>query len=363
MSGNGRSNGHPRSVTGLRRVLFFGKNMARTRCSGALVESLRQHGLEVRWRNMATLRRWLGAEMAQKWVRAEFRRYRPDLVFVFFRDLPRQLLAEFREHARTVLWVEEALEDIDHSLVEYFRLADLVCLSNPARLPWLREQGLDNLLFQMSGFSPAFHRPARPVTPVRDVAFIGGPGKKGQRAAFLSRVSAEFDTEVFGKGWERWASLYPNLRVRGPVGPRRYARICGSSRIVLGINEVNDDLYYFSNRTWLTLACGGCHLTHYVPGLEKVFQQGEHLLWYHDEDEALELLADYIPKDEERARIAAGGHSFAMAHHTYLHRVSRALQVLRDGLPQGGEPGGEIGAELADAERLVDGIAPGKGLR
>jgi len=44
----------------VRRVLFFGKSMARTRCSAALVAALREHGLAVRWRNLATLRRWTG---------------------------------------------------------------------------------------------------------------------------------------------------------------------------------------------------------------------------------------------------------------------------------------------------------------
>ncbi|HLQ38770.1 MAG TPA: hypothetical protein VK348_13255, partial [Planctomycetota bacterium] len=110
----------------VRRVLFIGKSMSRTRCTGALVDALREHGLQVRWRNMATLRRWLGVEMAQRWLRTEFRRYQPDLVFVFFRDLPRPLLQEFARTARTVLWCEEALEDMDNSVVDYLSVPDLV---------------------------------------------------------------------------------------------------------------------------------------------------------------------------------------------------------------------------------------------
>ena len=87
----------------IRRVLFYGKSMSRTRCTGALVDALREHGLEVRWRNLATLRRWFGRDIAARLARAEFRQFRPDLVFVFFRDLPRALLAEFRKHASVVL--------------------------------------------------------------------------------------------------------------------------------------------------------------------------------------------------------------------------------------------------------------------
>lgn len=318
----------------VRRVLFFGKSMSRTRCTGALVESLREHGVEVRWRNLATLRRWFGTQTANRMARAEFRRYRPDVVFVFFRDLPTVLADEFRRDARLVIWCEEALEVLDGSIVDYFAMADLVCMSNPARFPWLCERGLDNMAFLMSGFGPRFHHPAPRQAYRRDVAFIGGPGRRGQRASFLAEVSKRFDTEIFGRHWDRWQHLHTGLRARGTVDNRGYAKICATSRIVLGVNEVNDDQCYFSNRTFLTLACGAFHLTHYVPRLEEVFRDGEHLVWYRDEDEALAKIEHWLDRDAERVRVAAGGHAEVMQHHQYYHRVARILHWLQAGVPK-----------------------------
>lgn len=317
----------------LRRVLFFGKNMSRTRCTGALVDALREHGLEVRWRNMATMRRWLGPGLAQKWVRAEFLRYQPDLVFVFFCDLPQLLVKEMSRECPVVLWCEEALEDLDRSIIDHFASADLVCLSNPTRFSWLREHGLSNMMFLLSGFSTRYHRPAKPQAPLRDVAFIGGPGRKGQRADFLAKVSARFDTEIFGLHWDRWRRMHPHLRLRGTTDNRGYANVCATSKIVLGINEVNDHDYYFSNRTFLTLACGGFHLTSYVPKLENVFANGKHLVWFRSEDEALEQIEYWLQRDDERQRIAAEGHALAVGHHRYYHRIARVLEVLRQGAP------------------------------
>src|SRR5690606_30495093 len=149
-----------------------------------------------------------------------------------------------------------------------------------------------------------------------------------------AEVGRRFHTDVFGRHWERWRSLHPDLRVHGPVGNLGYASICASSRIVLGVNEVNDDPCYFSNRTFLTLACGAFHLTHYVPRLEDVFHDGEHLVWYRDEDEALAKIEHWLQRDDERARIAAGGHAEVMAHHQYYHRVARILSWLQHGLPR-----------------------------
>lgn len=320
----------------VRRVLFFGKNMSRSRCTGGLVDALRRHGVEVRWRNLVTLRRWFGQTLATQLARAEFRRFAPDTVFVFFRDLPELLAADFRRDARLVIWCEEALEVLDGSIVDYFAQADLVCLSNPARFGWLRERGLDNMAFLMSGFSPRYHRPSPVQRKVRDIAFIGGPGRRGQRAAFLAEISKRFETDVFGMHWERWREMHPDVRIHGPIDNRGYSRICASSRIVLGVNEINSDDYYFSNRTFLTLGCGAFHLTHYVPKLENVFRHGEHLAWYRDEEEAIRQIEHWLPRVEERTRIAAGGHAEVMQHHQYYHRVARILHWLQYGLPRDG---------------------------
>ncbi|MEC9047542.1 MAG: glycosyltransferase [Planctomycetota bacterium] len=318
----------------VRRVLFFGKSMSRTRCTGALVDALRRHGVDVRWRNLVTWRRWFGIQAAHRLCRAEFRRYKPDVVFVFFRDLPLALASEFRRTARIVVWCEEALETMDASVIEYFRQADIVCMSNPARFAWLREHGLSNMAFLMSGFAPRYHRPLARQAQVRDVAFIGGPGRRGQRASLLAKIAEEFDTEVYGRHWDRWVGSYRHLRVRGQVNNKAYARICATSRIVLGVNEVNEDAYYCSNRTFLTMACGAFHLTHYVPRLEEVFVDGQHLAYYRDEEDALEKIRQWLPLAEERAQVAASGHAEVMQHHQYYHRVARILHWLESGLPR-----------------------------
>lgn len=313
----------------VRRVLFFGKNMSRTRCTGALVDGLHGHGLRVRWQNYSTVRRWLSnPKLAHAWVRRTFEKFRPDMVMVFCRDLPLQLLREFRQQTPVVLWVEEALHDLCPEHLDYMRHASLVCVSNPARMPFLREQGVENVEFLMSGFSPRFHHPEVGV-PQRDVVFIGGPGVHGQRAEFLARVSEHFETEIYGVGWDEWLSHYPKLRVKPPVKAPGFRQLCASSRIVLGLNQVNNDALYFSNRTWLSLACRAFHLTHYVPGLETVLRDGQHLAWYEDGDECLAKIESYLKDPVARERIAEAGCALAHEQHQYFHRVARILDVVR----------------------------------
>jgi spore maturation protein CgeB len=321
-----------------RRVLFFGKNMSRSRATGGLVEAFRAQDLTVRWLNLATLRRWMGRDLAIRFARRAFRRMRPDIVVVFCRDLPFALLREFGVDATTVVWVEEPLDNMAQDYVDYLAEADAVFMTNPSKLAWLRELGIGHANFVLEGYSPSFHYPVEAARPERDVVFIGGPGREGRRVEFLSRIAAHFDLEVYGRNWSQWVGLYPNLRVRGPVRPRGFRRLCATSRIVLGLNQVNRDTLYFSNRTFLTLACRGFHLTHYVPGLERVFDNDVHLAWYTDVDDCMESLAWYLERPEERARIADAGYRCVSAEHRFESRVRYILHVLRAGSAPQGSP-------------------------
>ena len=99
--------------------------------------------------------------------------------------------------------------------------------------------------------------------------------------------------------------------------PREYREICAGARIVLGRDWTTQCPGYTSNRTWFTLGSRGFLLTNYAPGLEEIFENHRHLVWYRSVDECLELIEHYRARPVERARIAAEGHAFARAHRTY----------------------------------------------
>lgn len=316
-----------------RRVLFFGKSMSRSRATAGLVDAFRRHGIQIKWVNVSTLRRWLGKGRALRWARSIWERFQPDLVFVFCRDLPQVLLEEFRAQTPIVLWVEQPMATPDISMAQYMSLADLVVLSNPARCGWLAQHGVRRMLFQMDAFSPRYHYPLPSRRVCRQVAFVGGPGPMGRRATFLAAIAEHFDLEIFGLGWDEWRRRYPKLRVRGPVKAPGFRRVCATSSIVLGLNQINDDPLYFSNRTFLTLACRTFHLTHYVPKLETVFQDGEHLAWYHDQDECLTRIEHYLKDDEGRARIASNGYRLVLQQHQFHQRIEQILNALTGEIP------------------------------
>lgn len=305
--------------------------MSRSRATGGLVEALRGQDMQVRWMNLATHRRWFGRSAAIRNARRTFRRFKPDIVFVFCRDLPFSLLKEFQTDATTVVWVEEPLQEFPDEYIEYLAQADAVFITNPSKLAMLRSRGIDHAAFVLEGFSSTFHHPIKVRRPKRDIAFIGGPGREGKRAEFLAEVARHHDLEIFGCHWDEWNTLYPRLRINGPVRPPGYRRVCAESRIVLGLNQVNRDSLYFSNRTFLTLACGGFHLTHYVPGLERVFENRKHLCWYRDVDDCIAQIDHYLARPDERDAIAEQGCEYVHAEHQFDSRVRYILHSLRVG--------------------------------
>lgn len=100
------------------------------------------------------------------------------------------------------------------------------------------------------------------------------------------------------------------------------------SKIVIGDNFVNDVLGYWSDRVYLTLACGGFFMTAYVPGLEFEFTNHKELVWWNSFEELESLIEFYLPREALRRAIALNGHRLVHARHTYDHRIRKMTEVL-----------------------------------
>jgi hypothetical protein len=171
------------------------------------------------------------------------------------------------------------------------------------------------------------HYPVKPVEEfAAPVSFIGSLQKGDRHRRDLMRAVAQnHSLHLYGRGWLPNAGLQP---VRRHVYPAEYRKICASSAIMLGNDHGLGVDLGFSNRTWMTLGCGGFLLTSYVPNLEEIFTNHEHLVWYHSLDECLELIEYYLPPEAERRRIARNGCRFARTFYTYRHTTFRMVQEL-----------------------------------
>lgn len=146
-----------------------------------------------------------------------------------------------------------------------------------------------------------------------DVAFIG--------SSYTERRQALISELTNCPRFRKWGD--PDVQVWG----ESFAQAAYLSKIVVGDNFVNDVAGYWSDRVYLTLACGGFFLTAYVNGLEREFQNHVHLVWWHDFKELRQLIDYYLEHEAERRAIALGGYRLVHEKHTYDQRIQALWTV------------------------------------
>jgi hypothetical protein len=87
---------------------------------------------------------------------------------------------------------------------------------------------------------------------------------------------------------------------------------------------------YWSDRYYETIGRGGFLIAPRIDGLERHFDDGEHLVLYDfwDFDQLQESIDFYLNQPHERERIAKNGQAHVAAHHTYRVRLQEALAHL-----------------------------------
>jgi hypothetical protein len=235
--------------------------------------------------------------------------------------------------SRIPAWLPPRLEHLDLFLTTAKGMVPAYRAATTTPVEWLLE----------GAYLPAF--PALSVSPAArrvygsDVAFVGSvlhpPVRDrrlaGHRRRLLSRLSRRHRVTVWGPqrrpGGPRALGI-PRCRViRWPAYHEELVKVCHASYVVLGINTVNSIELYFSNRTFLTLAAGGFHLTHYVPGLEMLFENHRHLVWFESDDECLDLCRHYLARPAARRRIAAAGQAWVRRRFGMARQFAQLLEL------------------------------------
>jgi hypothetical protein len=85
---------------------------------------------------------------------------------------------------------------------------------------------------------------------------------------------------------------------------------------------------YSSNRLYNILASRGFCLALWFPGIEDMFRNHEHLVWFKTYEEAVSLAKHYLGHPEERETIKEAGYQEYLVNHTAANRVNRMLEAM-----------------------------------
>ena len=204
------------------------------------------------------------------------------------------------------------------------------------------ELGVKSVSFILPGTDPEKFYP-RKRGKIHDIVFMANnnspySGAYHPRQEFVYAIAKKgFDLHLYGNGWQDLSDL-PNVHLHPFVEEEEFAKACSAAKITFGVNGSNNERMHASwRRTLNSMASGAFHLTHYVPGLEDVFENRKHLVWFNSVPEAIELLDYYLAHDEEREKIAEAGRKEVAANHNWDIRIVEMLEIYRQ-IRQGKAP-------------------------
>ena len=335
------------------RVAFFTKHKRKTLYTTYVIRALERIGCTVRRVNMAAVRRYLGRYLADKIVRRYVDSFRPDAVVIFSGDIQDETFEHLRARFKTGLLLDDYFPT-DAPVTRFIKKADVFFHTMTGQLEEYRAAGARHAVYLHSGVDPDWHRRSAPLEAfASDVAFIGA-AVYPDRIDLIKTLLKEFDIKVYGAGWHKF-DIRP---ARDRIAVKQFSTVCSSAKVILGIDKTADRELYFSNRTWFVLGCGGFLVTRYVPGLESIFANHKHLVWYRDTAEAVDQIRFYLRHDAARERIANAGHEFSHQNYPFDRMASNMVEVLfRGGVPRPlTDPGPSLERGANGATRASEGV-------
>jgi spore maturation protein CgeB len=298
----------------IKKVIFLGKSKRKTGNTRFMLKGLRNRDLQADFVNVPRYRKMYFWSDYKQHIHRKIVSFNPDLVLIYSKDIPFEVLQKIKSRFVTAMFYPDVFSPPEEKMVRYARETDYLFITNKRQIPELKSMGVRNPVFCWQGCDSDEHRiiPTRNPKWASQVAFIGRPSTEYRRE-LLEVVNRAFQLKTWGARWGDFGYDCPKVNIY----PAEYARICYASDIMLGCDRSLEMDYNTSNRTWITLGCGGFLLTNYQRGLEDMFIKGKHLEWYHDTAECLEMIEHYLQHPDERREIAAAGHEFAHARRTY----------------------------------------------
>jgi hypothetical protein len=206
------------------------------------------------------------------------------------------------------------------------KIADAVYITNTTHIALNAEKELKNFIYLPPPVDPDVFRPVE-GEQIYDLLFIGN-NTSPSRLRLLQSLAQNYRLIVAGSHWEE-----TGLNHSPGVYGEEFSNLCGKAKISLSL--VGDEWRqlggYFSSRLTQCLACGAFTLQTYTPGLEKLFTQQKHLVWYQHEKELYKWIDYYLPRDEERTVIARQGRTLVLDQYTFDLYAKR---ILAEGIQQ-----------------------------
>lgn len=240
------------------------------------------------------------------------------------------MLDQIRKHpAPIVYWAFDHQADGQEWHEKLVMSSDLY-LSKP-----LSDSKYPNWRWCSQDFAPSFLDQAPPAVQDIDVLFTGSwvPWESGkERVKYLKAIQdAGFNLQINSVTADQWrAEGFKN--VQGPAMDDALPGLIARAKINFSMDHVYAPGYW-SDRNAQIMCCGGFVLFRHVPLSEAVFHR--YIGYFHSIEGCLEMIGEWIERDEDRQFFAAQGYEYAQRHLKVGQRVQEMLVIVSELLPEG----------------------------
>jgi hypothetical protein len=253
---------------------------------------------------------------------ADFKKIQPD-IFWFLKDewLKPPLLKTLKRvspKTKFIMWYGDQRGKVPEVIGSRSKFIDMLLVNNadPQQVKMYKKAGISHV----KPFYPIYYPTEfNNIKPNIDVIF-GGNNFRPQkfplskfRLQTVLAINKICNMKVYGRGWPVPAEKYITDRTA-------YNQALHRAKITLGVNHYHIVRYY-DRRLFDCLSTGRLHLTHYIPGMEKDFNNHKDLVWFKTVAQAVKLTKYYLKHDKEREQIGKAGLAKLLKEHSMEARI------------------------------------------
>lgn len=283
-----------------------------------------------------TLSKQHGAESTNTQLVATARAFQPDWVWLQLQDtgvITPAALGQVRAacpQAVLTHWTGDARPHVSPYLGSICKAADLTLTSAAGLIPRFQAAGAKHAEYLQIGVDweedvqglPAWEPPFRVPSVVFCGSYYGSTFAEGTRdreQAIRALQAAKIDVGIVGTGWPR------NYPVVGRCDVKQQVHVYRRAQVALNVNHFNGLTSYYSDRQLIAMVSGTPLVCHYMPELEREFQNGLHCLWYRTEAELVEAVQKLLADPARGRDMGRAARAEIIRNHTWFTRVLSVL--------------------------------------
>lgn len=274
----------------------------------------------------------------QESIAAAAKLWKPDIVITQIHNADEKMVKEIKEvrkHCKGVMinwngdvYGEQQREDNYKEMLSYF---DLHTNVNYSTKEFYENNGI-NYKYIQNSFEPGITGLFKDI--IYDVAFLAN-GYGQSRHVLAAQIKAlPCKTLLVGNQFDEFKTDGNFRKLDSTLYDfKKTGNLIRNCKIVIGDNQYPNDLGFFSDRVWNSLAAGGAVLFHqFVPMMEELngLKDGVHLVIWRTYKELVEKIKYYLEHEDERKKIAYEGTKYVRENHSFDNRVQELMSLIPD---------------------------------